>query len=75
MLKKKFDMIEFFRTDLVEQYADFIAIRREETQDYYVYKCLWVDNIIDTYISKDKLIDIIKNCKSPIVLSDRYIKL
>jgi hypothetical protein len=72
-MENKFTLDSLFKTRDVIEGADFIAVKMEKENKYYIYKSRYSDS--DGYFSEDAFKEILLISRMPIVLSDSYIDL
>ncbi len=74
-MKFKLRFEEFFKIPTPKNIADFIAIRKEATEEYLIVKNRYDGGEKGEVIDKATFIEILKQSSNPIILSDSYIDL
>lgn len=71
----KIKLIHFFKTDIAEEMADFIAVAIETDHTYYIHKCRLYNHYQGTTINNSQFLSLLCTATRPIILSDSYINL
>jgi len=72
---EKFNFETFFKTEIVRQISDLVAVRIEESGEYVVYKSRNTNIARSEVINETEFMEALKDSKRPIVLSDIYINI
>ena len=71
----KYKYIYFFKDRRIQDTADLVATRLEESERYYIHKCKGGELRSGDIVTKDEFMKVLVLATRPIVLSDSYIDL